>query len=63
MNNVILIDQRVPSVPLGFLPHEKQVTCAAWNPIQSTGLATASDDQNLLIWSMDKIQNPHYLPH
>jgi WD40 repeat protein len=44
--NVVLFDQRVPSVPLSLLPHSGQVNSVAFSPVgQSKNvLATVSDD-------------------
>ena len=46
-SNIVLIDQRMTSIPLGYLPHDKQVTCAAWNPLSKDSLATSSDDKKI----------------
>lgn len=58
-STVIILDIRVPSVPVAELSaHTNPINSLAWAPHSSCHLATAGDDSQALIWDLSEIPNP-----
>eukprot|EP00050_Salpingoeca_kvevrii_P005978 m.286770 g.286770 ORF g.286770 m.286770 type:complete len:337 (+) comp11637_c0_seq1:34-1044(+) len=55
-NKVIILDIRVPCVPVAELAsHEAHVNGMAWAPHSSCHICTAADDKKALIWDIQQI--------
>lgn len=58
-SKVIILDIRVPSLPVAELcGHSSAVSALAWAPHSSCHLATAGDDTQALIWDLSQIPKP-----
>ena len=51
---VLLLDQRRPMQVVRKLPHNDQVNAVAWDPQNEGALCSVSDDNQALIWEIDK---------
>lgn len=58
-NEVILVDTRVPSMPVATLTaHGQAVNSIAWAPHSSCHLCTGGDDAQALIWDITALPKP-----
>jgi len=58
-NKVIIIDARVPMVPVCTLEgHQGLVNTISWAPHSPCHICTAGDDKSALIWDLSVVPQP-----
>ena len=57
-NDIIVLDVRVPSVPVTVLSHTASVNSVGWAPHSSCHICSAGDDCLALIWDISSLPHP-----